>query len=143
MKKPITEEVEDPAAVFLRDVGQRIKLVRETHGMSRREMTEKANLKPAYGLLIEMEGQNFTIKSLNNIAKALGCDARDLMPLPSNQRDNWDPTSGNDTLRELIEKQQKQIAELAQVSQRINESMSDQPTGDSAKKPKPKHKTPD
>ena len=132
MKKPINEETEDPAADFLREVGQRVKLMRETNGLSRREMTEKANLKPAYGLLIEMEGQNFTIKSLNNIAKALGCDARDLMPLPAANIDPLTSISENRELRDLIERQQAQIAELSNTSELIKQSLSGHSGSDSA-----------
>ena len=132
MKKPINEEIEDPAADFLREVGQRVKLMRETNGLSRREMTEKANLKPAYGLLIEMEGQNFTIKSLNNIAKALGCDARDLMPLPAANLDPLTSINENRELRDLIERQQTQIAELSNTSELIKQSLSGHSGGDSA-----------
>ena len=132
MKKPINEETEDPAADFLREVGQRVKLMRETNGLSRREMTEKANLKPAYGLLIEMEGQNFTIKSLNNIAKALGCDARDLMPLPAASIDPLTSINENRELRDLIERQQTQIAELSSTSELIKQSLSGRSDGNSA-----------
>ena len=132
MKKPINEETEDPAADFLREVGQRVKLMRETNGLSRREMTEKANLKPAYGLLIEMEGQNFTIKSLNNIAKALGCDARDLMPLPAANIDPLTSINENRELRDLIERQQAQIAELSNTSKLIKQSLSGHSGDDSA-----------
>ena len=132
MKKPINEETEDPAADFLREVGQRVKLMRETNGLSRREMTEKANLKPAYGLLIEMEGQNFTIKSLNNIAKALGCDARDLMPLPAANVDPLTSINENRELRDLIERQQAQIAELSNTSELIKQSLSGRSGSDPA-----------
>ena len=132
MKKPINEELFDPAADFLREVGQRVKLMRETNGLSRREMTEKANLKPAYGLLIEMEGQNFTIKSLNNIAKALGCDARDLMPLPAANIDPLTSINENRELRDLIERQQTQIAELSSTSKLIKQSLSGRSGSDSA-----------
>ncbi len=82
MAKIPTDAEEDEQFEFLRQVGIRVRLMRERSGMSRRQMTEKTNIKPAYGYLIEGEGQNFTLKTLVTLAQVLGCTPRDLMPDP-------------------------------------------------------------
>ena len=82
MAKVPTDAEEDEQFEFLRQVGIRVRIMRERSGMSRRQMTEKANIKPAYGYLIEGEGQNFTLKTLITLAQVLSCTPRDLMPDP-------------------------------------------------------------
>lgn len=80
-------EDEDDIYAFQRAVGQRVTAMREKSGISRRQMTERAGLKHAYGYLIEDGGQNFTIKTLLVIARVLGCTPRDLMPDPPEETD--------------------------------------------------------
>lgn len=79
-KDPISEAEEAEQYAFIRAVGQRIQAAREKSGMSRRQMTERANLKHAYGFLIEDGGQNFTLKTLYTLCKVLDCTPIDLMP---------------------------------------------------------------
>ena len=87
MAKMVTDEEDEEQFEFLRQVGLRVKAMRERSGLSRREMTVKANIKPAYGILIEGEGQNLTLRTLINIANAVGCLPRDLMPDPPQEQD--------------------------------------------------------
>lgn len=82
MDRDLTEEEENEIFTFQRAVGKRVKIMREKRGITRRQMTELANIKPAYGYLIEGEGQNFTLKTLIALANALHCLPRDLMPDP-------------------------------------------------------------
>lgn len=85
----IDDDAEDAAEYqkFYHGVGQRIQAIREQRGLSRRQLTESANIKPTYGYLIEGEGQNITLRTLCKIAEALGANPRDLIPTNSKTGD--------------------------------------------------------
>lgn len=87
MEKRSDEEAEERQYTLMREVGKRIRVMRERLGLARREMTDLAGVKPAYGYLIENEGQNLTLKTIAGFAFALQCSPRDLMPDPPEQTD--------------------------------------------------------
>ena len=120
MAREPTDEEQAEQAEFLRQIGLRVKAMREQIGMTRGDMTYKANIKPAYGYLIEAEGQNFTLRTLLNIAKVLDCLPRDLLPQPPADSDL---ESQNHSLREKLLLQHGIIEHMDTAAAAVREYM--------------------
>ena len=63
-----------------REVGNRIRELRLSRGMTLERLGERADLDPSYLGRIERGAQNVAITNLSRIAKGLGVPARELFP---------------------------------------------------------------
>ena len=139
MAKLPTPEEEAEQYEFIRAVGQRVNVMRERSGLTRRQMTERANLKPAYGYLIEEGGQNLTLKTLITIAQTLGCTPRDLMPDPPAQIDS---EAELQLIRERVKRTLEGFAQLETNFEQLREALkSTTPESKGAPPPKRKRST--
>jgi len=92
MRKPRTLEEDSPADRALNyAVGKRIRELRQTKGMTQKELAELSDVKATYIALIEATGVNLSLKLLLQFATALGVAPRDLLP-SSDQGETSDVT---------------------------------------------------
>jgi transcriptional regulator with XRE-family HTH domain len=74
--------VEDADGI-VRIVAQRLQDIRTASGLSQTQLAERAGVKQTYIYELEYGDTNFTIKTLDKMAKALNADIRDMFPGPA------------------------------------------------------------
>ncbi len=67
-------------ALFLKKLGERMKAVRLSHGLSQQRLAAKAGFDYRYLGFLEQARVNPTIKTLEKVARALGVHVCDLLP---------------------------------------------------------------
>lgn len=65
----------------LEKIGQKIRVLRESKHMTQEDLAYQAKLDYSYINQIENGKRNPTVKALEQIAKALGVEVKDLFPL--------------------------------------------------------------
>ncbi|HBE73686.1 MAG TPA: hypothetical protein DDW31_06340 [candidate division Zixibacteria bacterium] len=68
------------AAVYLGKLGEKLKTLRKSHGLSQQKLAAKAGFDYRYVGFLEQARINPTIKTLEKVARALGVHVCDLLP---------------------------------------------------------------
>jgi transcriptional regulator with XRE-family HTH domain len=75
-----SEQPWDQELGILELVGQRIRFVREKSGKTAQELSQTTGLPSSHISAIERGKANPTVRTLDKIARGIGCSLRDLMP---------------------------------------------------------------
>lgn len=67
-------------AVYLEKLGEKLKTLRKSHGLSQQKLAAKAGFDYRYVGFLEQARINPTIKTLEKVARALGVHVCDLLP---------------------------------------------------------------
>lgn len=77
-----SEQPWDQEPGLLQRVGARVRFVREKSGKTAQELSQATGLPRSHISAIERGRTNPTVKTLDRIARGIGCGLRDLMPKP-------------------------------------------------------------
>src|SRR3979411_369934 len=70
----------DPEAVFLEQLGQRVRTMRALHGMSRKVLAKVSGISERYIAQLEGGKGNVSIVLLRRVSNAMGAHLEDLIP---------------------------------------------------------------
>lgn len=66
--------------LILKRIGERIRVIRQEHGLTQERLAERVNLHPTYISEIENGKANVSLQALASLARSLGVSLGDLVP---------------------------------------------------------------